>query len=135
MFMYIIAALICAAAFGFPVLPVLVGGAVLMAVLAYMLTRIATILKIAVGLIIVLGHRLVLSMAMPPVEHPWMSFLASDEVLGAVAVVVILASWGIGMFGPLSGVPLDMEGVVRKVQDVDAATKTSILLKRLMHRK
>lgn len=124
----IIAGLACVAA-GLPVLAVLLVGGITMALFAYGLSRQKTCLHLGIGLAVVsCNHYIAAQLPRPSGSDSflpaWVEALAQSETfVGAIAVVVILVTAFIGIFGPLRGVPLDMDGVLRQVRQREGKSK------------
>lgn len=119
--LFILIGMAAAAAFGLPYLPVLVVGALAMSALSFALTHSRRIAHIGVGFGVILLNHVMLAVLLTSPEGSeigvWTTWLASDELLAAASCVVIVATMFLGMFGPLNDVPLDTDGVLKKVQD------------------
>lgn len=124
----ILAGLLCVAA-GIPVLPVLVVGGIAMAVLSYGLTGEKRCLNLGIGLAIIgASHYMVPKLLRhgdtASVFPEWLvELLLSDALLATVAVTVILVTGIIGLFGPLRGVPLDIDGVLKVLREREEKNK------------
>ena len=123
MAMWIGVGMIAAVVFGFPMLPVLVIGGIAMSGLSFVLTRDKRIARIGLGFgVVVLNYLLVrnvLATAEQSEVLPWASWLASDSHLAIVSCIVIVVTLYLGIFGPVQHLPLNMDDVLKMVEDCD----------------
>lgn len=121
MAMWIVAGMLVAAAFGLPILPVLVIGAFGMSALAFVLTRDGRIARAGIGFAIVVASnlmgRVLLSQPDALPIPTWASWLVSDGLLGGFSVCVILWTMYLGMFGPSRDLPLTLDGLIKMIKD------------------
>ena len=104
MLLLIIIAMAACAAFGLPLLPVLVVGAFAMLVASYIVTRLDSVRNLGVGFgMFVLPHLIMhvfIGQGPEPFQIPaWATWIFADTTLGAVSVAIICAAAFLGIFG------------------------------------
>jgi hypothetical protein len=104
MLLLIIVAMATCAAFGLPLLPVLVVGACAMLIASYIVSRLDSVRNLGLGFgMFVLPHLIVhgiIGQSPEPFQMPaWVAWIFADATLGAVSVVIICAAAFLGIFG------------------------------------
>jgi hypothetical protein len=123
MALWIVVGMVGALALGYPMLLVLVIGAIAMAALAYSMSRDRRIARIGIGFgMLVFNHLIIQDLAktQPSVDFPALVlWLASDNVLAVFACVTMVMTIFLGLFGPVLHIPLDIKEVVKIANDHD----------------
>jgi hypothetical protein len=119
--MWILAGVLAAGIFGFPVVPVLVFGAIAMCGLAFYLTRDGRLLRIGLGAVTVLANQVLVKVFFKdPADIPgWASWMASDTTVVAVSCIAIALAMFYGVLGPVRDLPLTLDGVLKTVKDAE----------------